>query len=164
MKAMERQSLWDLDFARAKTALSEIMTEVVHGHHPALIRRHHGKESMLLVAPADLEDLFDLDGYRFDPQVTIDEGEVTVALTDLGILGFGDSLEAAMDDLVKELRLYTQRFFDRWTFYRETDRRKHAPLLFRFALTPPERQLELLYQDSQISAEQDSDRAAAAAR
>jgi hypothetical protein len=118
---------------------------------------------MLLVAPEDLEDLFDLDGYRFDPQVTIDEGEVTVALKDLGLLGFGDSLEAAMDDLVTELRLYTQRFFDRWTFYRETDRRQHAPLLFRFALTPPERQLELLYEDSRISS-QPSDRPAAAAR
>jgi hypothetical protein len=119
---------------------------------------------MLLVAPADLEDLFDLDSYRFDPQVTLDEGEVTVALRDLGILGFGDSLEAAMGDLVTELRLYTQRFFDRWTFYRETDRRQHARLLFRFALTPRERQLELLYQDSKISSQQDSDRAATAAR
>jgi hypothetical protein len=163
MKTMEPQSLWDLDFARAKTALSEIMTEVVHGHHPALIRRHHGKEVMLLVAPEDLEDLFDLDGYRFDPQVTMDDGEVTVALRDLGILGFGDSLEGAMADLVRELRLYTQRFFDRWIFYRETDRRKHAPLLFRFVLTPPEQQLELLYLDSRITS-QHSDGPATAAR
>ncbi len=119
---------------------------------------------MLLVAPEDLEDLLNLDGYRFDPQVSIDEGEVTVALRDLGVLGFGDSLEGAMDDLVKELRLYTRRFFDRWSFYRETDRRKHAPLLFRFALTPQERQLELLYDDSMIRSQLRPEREAAAAR
>lgn len=158
------QTLWDLDFARAKSGLSEIMTEVVHGHHPALIRRHRGKESMLLVAPADLEDLLDLDSYRFDPQVTMDEGQVTADLRDLGILGFGDSLEEAMDDLVNELRLYTGRFFDRWSFYRETDRRKHAPLLFRFALTPPEQQLELLYEDSRIRSQLDAGRETAATR
>ncbi len=154
----------DLDFARAKTALSEVMTEVVHGHHATLIRRHRGKESMLLVAPEDLADLLNLAAYRFGPQVTIDQGEVTVGLRDLGILGFGDSLEEAMEDLVKELRLYTQRFFDRWSFYRETDRRKDAPFLFRFAITPQERQLELLYEDSRVLSQLPPEQEAAAAR
>jgi len=143
-----------MDFAQAKMALSTLMTEVVHHHRPYLVRRHRGREAMLLVAPDVLSDLLELSGYRFEPKLTIDHDQVTVELANLALLGFGDSLEEAMEDLVEELRGYARRFFDRWDFYRETDRRKHAPWLLRFALTPPARQLELLYEDSRSRPEE----------
>jgi hypothetical protein len=161
---MDKDVFAEIGFGRAKAGLSELMTEVVHGHHLRLVRRHHGKEAMLLVAPNDLDDLLDLARYRFDPQVTIDKDEVTVALRDLGVLGFGDSAAEAMEDLVEELRAYATRFFERWSFYRETDRRKHAPWLLRFALTPSDRQLELLYEDSRLQTEESSQASVAATR
>ena len=148
--AQMSEALASLDFSRAKSTLSELMTQVVHGHAPRIVSRHRGKEEMVLVATDDLARF--LESFRFDPQVTIDVGEVTTALPDLGLLGFGETLEDAMADLVEELRLYAGDFFERASFYAETDRADHAPWLLRFALTPPDRQLELLYEDSRQAA------------
>jgi hypothetical protein len=140
------EPLASIDFSRAKSSLSELMTEVVHRHSPRIVRRHRGKEEMVLVRSDDLA-LF-LRSFRFDPRVTIDEGEVTAELAELGLLGFGETFEEAMEDLREELRAYAHDFFERASFYAETDRAGHAPWLLRFALTPPDRQLELLYEDS----------------
>ena len=140
------EPLASVDFSRAKSSLSELMTEVVHRHSPRIVIRHRGKEEMVLVGSHDLA-LF-LDSFRFDPRVTVDEGEVTAELSELGLLGFGETLEEAMEDLREELRAYAHDFFERATFYAETDRARHAPWLLRFALTPPDIQLELLYEDS----------------
>ncbi len=135
-----------LDFSRAKSALSEVMTEVFWEHSPRIIRRHRGREEMLLVRPDDLVRY--LATFRFEPEVTIDAGEVTVALPKLGLLGLGDSIDEAMEDLAEELRAYASDYFARASFYAATDRADHAPWLLRFALTPPERQVELLDEDS----------------
>jgi antitoxin YefM len=145
------ETLASLDFSRAKSTLSELMTQVVHGHAPRIVSRHRGKEEMVLVATHDLARF--LESFRFDPRVAVDGDEVTVELGQLGLLGFGETLEAAMEDLVQELRLYAGDFFERASFYAETDRAGHAPWLLRFALTAPERQLELLYEDSQQAAQ-----------
>jgi antitoxin YefM len=139
-------TLASLDFSRAKSTLSELMTEVVYGHAPRIVRRHRGKEEMVLVGTRDLVRF--LDSFRFDTEVTIDAGEVTVRIPQLGVLGFGETLEEALEDLVEELRLYAADFFERASFFAETDRAEHAPWLLRFALTPPHDQLELLYEDS----------------
>ena len=139
-----------LDFSSAKSTLSNLMTEVVHGHSPRIVSRHRGKEEMVLVGTGDLARF--LDSFRFDPRVTIDAGEVTAELPDVGLLGFGETLEEAMEDLVDELRVYARDFFERASFYAETDRADHAPWLLRFALTSPNEQLELLYEDSRAAA------------
>src|SRR5439155_23738214 len=90
--------------------------------------------------------------FRLDPRVTIDGSEVTAEVAQLGLLGFGETLEDAMEDLVEELRAYARDFFKRASFYAETDRAGHAPWLLRFALAPLDRQLELLYEDSRVAA------------
>ena len=144
------ERLPSIDFSQAKSSLSALMTEVVHRHSPRIVSRHGGKEEMVLVGSDDLA-LF-LDSFRFDPRVTIDGGEATVELAELGLLGFGETLEEAMEDLREELRAYAQDFFERASFYAETDRAGHAPWLLRFALTPPDEQLELLYEDSRRAA------------
>jgi len=127
------------------------MTRAVHGHQPQVVSRHRGKEEMLVVATDDLARF--LESFRFEPQVVIDQGEVTVEISDLGVLGFGETVEAAMDDLLHELRVYARRFFERSSFYMHTDRAHHAPWLLRFALTPPQRQLDLLTEDSRRGTE-----------
>ena len=82
--------------------------------------------------------------YRFDPALTFSRGEVTAELAPFGLLGFGASVDEALDDLLAELRAYTQRFFERSGFYGQSDRRDHWPWLLRFALTPPDEQHLLL--------------------
>ena len=145
------EALASLDFSRAKSTLSQLMTQVVHGHAPRIVSRHRGKEEMVLVGTDDLARF--LESFRFDPRITIDAGEVTAKIAHMGLLGFGETFEEAMEDLVEELRVYTRDFFERASFYAETDRADHAPWLLRFALTPSDRQLELLYEDSRQAAQ-----------
>jgi hypothetical protein len=134
--------LGSLDFTRAKSALSDVMTRVVHEHRPSIVSRHRGKERMLLVRTDDLAHYLDV--FRFEVEVTEDAGETTVALPRLGILGFGRSREEAFADALVELRAYARDYFERASFYLATDRASHAPWLLRVALTPAEDQHRLL--------------------
>jgi len=135
-------ALPSLDFSRAKGALSDVMTRVVHEHRPSIVSRHRGKERMLLVRTDDLARY--LGAFSFDLDVVEDEGEVTAALPNFGLLGFGSSRDEAIDDLLVELRAYAADYFERASFYAATDRAEHAPWLLRFALTPASAQRTLL--------------------
>ena len=131
-----------LDFSRAKSALSDVMTRVVHEHRPSVVSRRRGKERMLLVRADDLVRY--LEPFRFELETTVEGGEVTIALPSLSLLGFGATEDEALDDLVVELRLYARDYFERASFYAATDRATHAPWLLRFALAPAEEQRALL--------------------
>ncbi len=135
-------ALTSLEFSRAKSELSDVMTSVVHEHRPSIVSRHRGKERMLLVRTDDLAR--HLAGFGFDVEVVEDGDEVTAALPKLGLLGFGSSRAEALDDLVVELHAYAADYFGRAAFYAATDRADHAPWLLRFALTPPAEQRDLL--------------------
>ncbi len=142
METEAAPTLTSLDFSRAKSALSDLMTQVVHEHRPRVVSRHRGKERMLLVRTDDLAEY--LSSFRFETEAVEGGGEVTVALPRFGLLGFGKTRDEALVDLLEELRAYARDFFERASFYAATDRAEHAPWLLRFALTSPERQLELL--------------------
>src|SRR4249919_3136459 len=131
-----------LDFSRAKGALSDVMTRVVHEHRPSVVSPHRGKERMLLVRTEDLAAY--LSSFGFELDMLEDVGEVTATLPKLGLLGFGSTRDEAIDDLLVELRLYAADFFERASFYAATDRASHAPWLLRFALTPAAEQRGLL--------------------
>jgi len=138
----EIAALPSLDFSRAKADLSEVMTRVVREHRPSIVSRHRGRERMLLVGTDDLAR--HLSNFDFELELVEDGGEVTAALPRFGLLGFGASRDAALDDLVVELRAYAADFFERSAFYAATDRAGHALWLLRFALTAPAEQRALL--------------------
>ena len=121
-----------IDFSPAKSQLSEVMTQVFHGHQPRIVSRHHGKEQMLLVRPDDLIAM--LGEHRLDVQATYDADEVTLRIPDMGLLGFGETVEEAIDDLLDELRAYATRYFREPARFMATSRGAHAAALLRFAL------------------------------
>lgn len=127
-------ALPSLDFSRAKGALSDVMTRVVHEHRPSIVSRHRGKERMLLVRTDDLVAY--LSSFSFELEIVEDGDEFTVALARFGLVGFGSSPDEAIDDLLVELRAYATDYFERAAFYAVTSRADHAPWLLRFALTP----------------------------
>ena len=131
-----------IDFSRAKSVLSDIMTRVVHEHRPSVVSRHRGKERMVLLRTDDLVRY--LDSFRFELELVEDGGEVTAVLPRLGLLGFGATRGDAIDDLLVELRLYAADYFERQSLYDATDRAEHAPWLLRFALVVPADQRALL--------------------
>jgi len=100
-----------VEFSDAKVHLSDVMTKVVYGRQPRLVRRHRGKEEMILLRPDDLAR--SLNSFRFHPHLSVRKGEATAELPEVGILGFGTSADEAMTDLVEELRAYARRFFER---------------------------------------------------
>ncbi len=130
------------DFSPAKSQLSDLMTQVFHGHQPRLVSRHHGKEQMLLVRPDDLVAM--LADARLDVVAVYDQGEVTLRVPEMGVLGFGDSLDEATDDLLAELRDYAARFFREPARFLATSRGGHAAALLRFALADEEEQRRML--------------------
>jgi len=131
-----------IDFSRAKSVLSDVMTRVVHEHRPSVVSRHRGKERMVLLRTDDLVRY--LDSFRFELELVEDGGEVTAVLPRLGLLGFGATRGDAIDDLLVELRLYAADYFERQSLYDATDRAEHAPWLLRFALVLPADQRALL--------------------
>lgn len=137
----------ELKFSEAKTGLSSVMNEVVREGRPQLVQRN--KETMVLVRSDDLRRW--LDTFRLTFRVVLDEGEVGITAEPVGVLGLGESVDEALDDLLVELTAYTHRFFERPNFYLETDAARHYPWLLRFALTHPDEQRDLLVADVEAS-------------
>lgn len=131
-----------IDFSPAKSQLSEVMTQVFHGHQPRIVSRHHGKEQMLLVRPDDLVTM--LGRYRLDVRAVYDADEVTLRVPEMGVLGFGETLDEAVDDLLVELRAYATRFFREPARFMATSRVDHAAALLRFALADEDEQRRML--------------------
>lgn len=131
-----------IEFSPAKSQLSDVMTEVFHGHQPRIVSRHHGKEQMLLVRPDDLVAM--LGEHRLDVQAVYDADEVTLRVPDMGVLGFGGNLDEAIDDLLVELRAYATRVFREPARFMATSRGAHAAALLRFALAGEDEQRLML--------------------
>lgn len=127
-------------FSQAKAKLSALMDQVVREHRPTLIERR--RETMVAFSLNDLRAL--LDSFRFDPRTAIGRRQTVATLEELGLVGSGPDPDAALDDLLEELRAYASDFIARYAFYMQTDRRTHAPWVLRFALTPPREQRALL--------------------
>jgi len=130
-------------FSQAKAELSALMDQVVREHRPAVIERR--REAMVALSLDDLRSL--LEAFRFEPRVAVGQKEVVASLDELGLVASGPDLDAAIDDLLRELRDYAADFVSRYSFYMQTDRRAHAPWVLRFALTPEEEQRDVLIQE-----------------
>lgn len=141
---MTKTSVPRQDFTLAKAHLSDLMTGAVIRHQPQEVIRH-GRESMVLLGREDL--MAALEHFAFTTTAVRDEGEVTVEIHEVGVLGFGGSLDEAIEDAVTELRLYAERFFENAVFYMASDRRRQAPWLLRVALTDPHHHRALLEHD-----------------
>ncbi len=130
-------------FSQAKAELSALMDQVVREHRPTVIERR--REAMVALSLPDLRSL--LAAFRFEPRVVVRRKGTVASLEGLGLLGGGSNADAAIDDLLEELRDYASDFVSRYSFYVQTDRRAHAPYVLRFALTPPDEQRALLVEE-----------------
>ena len=137
------------DFSPAKAHLSDVMTQVFHGHQPQLVSRHRGKEQMLLLRPDDLVAM--LADHHLEVMAVYSEGEVTLRIPEMGVLGFGGTLDEAVDDLLVELRAYAGRFFRESARFMATGRAIHAGVLLRFALSSEEDQRRMVMGEPQTA-------------
>jgi hypothetical protein len=131
-------------FSDAKARFSDLMTAVVHGHRPKAVGRHRGKEEMFLLGRDEL--LAVLEGFEFQPKVGVADGEFVVRLPELGLIAGGSSLDEALEELVELAEAYAEDYFDRFEFFRQTNRRGQLPWVARVAVTPPEARKALFTQ------------------
>lgn len=135
--------------AKAKENFRELLDAVVHDHHARLVDRY-GQNPVALMEPEAIVALVDED---FVTEVIVEPDEVSVTLPQVGIIGAGPTLEAAIDDTLEKLSVYARRYLDNRAFYARTDRAREYKLLAKFAFTPKEQQRELLLRDALPSSE-----------
>jgi hypothetical protein len=99
------------DFSPAKSHLSDVMTQVFHGHQPQLVSRHRGKEQMLLMRPDDLVAM--LADQHLEVLVVHDGDEVTLRIPEMAttrathagaLLRFALSTEEAQRRMLSEVQ------------------------------------------------------------
>ncbi len=146
MTTSGRAIIPSLAFSLAKANLSSLVTSVVHDHAPRLLERHRGKETALLLNPDDLRAL--LESHPIRAHASVEAGEFAISVAEWGVAGFGETFDAATDDVLEQMRSYAADYLGRLAFYLATNRREHAPAVMRFALTPEDEQRQLLLDDS----------------
>ncbi|MGH2878596.1 MAG: hypothetical protein ACRDK4_03180 [Solirubrobacteraceae bacterium] len=138
-------------FSEAKSALSEVMSGVVHDHRPTVVERHGGREAMLLLAIADLEPL--LGHFRFQTKATVAEGEFVLRQPELGLVAGGPTFDSAAAELVDLAVAQAERYFERLSFYAQTDRAEQMPWLLRLIVTPASERRSLLLGEPELASE-----------
>lgn len=126
--------------ARAKSQFGEVLNTAAHDHSPVLIDRY-GKGAVAVLDPSQVVALVD---EHFETEVIFDDDEVSVTLPQVGIIGAGPTVDAAIDDTLVKLREYATRYLKNSDFYRQTNRAHEYPLLTKFAYTPIDQQRALL--------------------
>ena len=129
-------------FSEAKSHLSEVMSEVVREHSPALVERHGGKEAMVLLGREEAERL--LAPFALSTTATVSEGEFVLRVPELGLIAGGETFPAALDELDTLVLEYARHYFARVHFYLQTDRAGHYPYLVRLALGDGEERRRML--------------------
>ena len=131
------------DFGELKRGqLSAVFNAAARQFTLQVIARNRGKEHLLVLDEQWLPVL--LGSIQFRTQVAVDDGEVTISVEDVEVLGFGSTLEEALADALNELHTYALEFFAHPDRYRGTYRERHAPWLLRVLITPREERRALL--------------------
>jgi len=135
--------LTEVQFTKARKNLTEIFDSVWHRFMPALIKRRQA-EAVLLVRRDLQEDI--LRAYEFKPEVLPEEdGSVTLALDELGIAVNAATFEEAVEELIREIKIYAEDYVKRpELFINASNRRGHFPYVLRIWLCNNEQDIKYL--------------------
>ncbi len=132
-----------LGFSTAKSHLSELMTSVVHDYQLKAV--HRRKEEMFLVPGAVMAAL--VENFRFNPQVSVAPGEFVVRLPELNVIGAGETLDEAIDDLLDVASEFAEQYLDRLRYYAESEQLARFPWVARIAFTSEDARRALFEED-----------------
>ncbi|HEV8340007.1 MAG TPA: type II toxin-antitoxin system Phd/YefM family antitoxin [bacterium] len=134
------QRLKEASFSEARSQLSRLFDEVIEDLRPVLIRRK-GREEALLVRRTDLEVL--LEPFSLTAQVMREkDASVTIAVDELEWAVNAPTREAAVEELLNDLRQYAGDYLARAPlFLRAPNRRRHFPYVLRILLASSDEQL-----------------------
>jgi antitoxin YefM len=119
-------------FTEARKELSDVFDTVVIKQRPVVINRR--KDAVALIEREQLKEL--LSRYTAAAEeLSEQDGSMTIAIDELDIAVNGPNREAAVKDLIEELRTYATDYLERITLFLESpNRRSHYPFILRILL------------------------------
>ena len=148
---MSRFTVPSVSVAEAKKSLP-VYLERAREHEPQIVTRPD-RDEVVILGLADFREVLRMPHRRFETDVAIHPGEATVTLPQFRIIGIGNNVDEATEDVLAKLREYAAQYVHRYAFYSQTDRRELLPLVLRFLATPLDEQLELLLESEGVEAE-----------
>jgi hypothetical protein len=135
--------LEEVKFTSARSSLSDLFDQVWHRFLPAVVKRHQAEE-VLLVRRDLQEDI--LRAYAFKPEVLHEEdGSVTLAIDELELAVNAPTLEEAIQELIREIKIYAEDYKDRiQLFLHAPNRRGHFPYVLRVWLCDSDEEIRSL--------------------
>jgi len=135
--------LTEIKFTNARKTLTDIYDNVWHRYLPVIIKRHQNEEVLLLRRELQ-QDI--LKAYLLKPEILPEkDGSVTVALNEIDIAVNATSLGEALDELVKEMKIYAQDYLDRLQLFLNAPNRKtHFPYVMRILLCDSDQEIKSL--------------------
>jgi len=135
--------LTEIKFTNARKTLTDIYDNVWHRYLPVIINRHQNEEVLLLRRELQQEIL---KAYCLKPEILLEEnGSVTAALNEIDIAVNASNLGEAVDELVKEMKIYAQDYLDRFQLFLNAPNRKtHFPYIMRILLCDSDQEIKSL--------------------
>lgn len=123
----------ELNLTDAHKGLSSLYDEVFNTFKPTIIKRKKTEEVLLL--RVDLQKML-LSHFSLKPEViSEDDQSITLAIDHLEIFVNGTTLEDAIQELISDLKYYSQDYIQRsQLFLHASNRRPHFPYIFRVLL------------------------------
>lgn len=107
---------------RFRDNLGPAFSQAIHEHRPQFIERNN-REHGVLLGSDDLMAL--LAQHEFHPEVFREEGAISVWLPEFAVYGRGPALDAAITDLLDEIRAYVDEYLEDPRRYRSAPNRAH---------------------------------------
>jgi hypothetical protein len=135
--------LTEISFTNARKTFTDIYDSVWRRYLPVIIKRHQDEEVLLLRRELQQETL---KAYRLQPEIlTEKDGSVTAGINVLDIAVNKPTLDEAVNELVRELKIYAQEYIDRLQLFLNAPNRKgHFPYILRVLLCENDQEVKSL--------------------
>lgn len=135
--------LREIKFTNARKTFTDIYDSVWHRYLPVIINRHQNEEVLLLRRELQ-QDI--LKAYSLRPEILPEEdGSITVALNEVDIAVNGSTMDEAICELIRELKVYAQDYLDRLQLFLNAPNRKgHFSYVLRVLLCENDQEIKSL--------------------
>jgi len=125
--------LSELQFTEARKQFSTLYDSVFNSFNPTIVNRKQTEQVALL--RVDLLKMVLVD-YKLNPEIiNEDDGSITLALDSLEIYANDSTLDLAANNLVEDLKVYSQDYMDRsQLFLQAPNRKSHFPYVLKVLL------------------------------
>ena len=125
--------LLETKFTDARRDFTALYNRVYADALPTIVKRHRDEEIVLV--KRELQEAI-LQAFCFRPEVINEaDGSLTIAIDELELVVNQDDREAAILDLINEIKIYAQEYQQRMqVFLNAPNRKNHLPYLMRIWL------------------------------